>query len=59
MPVVGVSISLVVISFIFGFLGRNKKMGFWGIFFATMFMTPLVGAILLIVCAKNEPVTDD
>jgi len=44
----------VLISFAFGYLGRNRKMGFWGHFFATLFLTPFIGAILLIVSDKTK-----
>ena len=46
--------ALLGISFLFGFLGRDKKMGFWGYFFATMMFTPFIGAILLLVSDKRK-----
>ena len=34
-----------------GYLGRNKKLGFWGFFFASLLLPPLMGVLLLIVAA--------
>ena len=54
MPAIAITIICVFISFLFGFLGRNKKMGFWGHFFATLLLTPFVGGILLLVSEKKK-----
>jgi len=53
MPFVSIPFTCIFISFIFGYLGRNRKMGFWGYFFATLFLTPFVGAILLLASDKK------
>ena len=49
MPFISISFVCILISFFIGYLGRNRKMGFWGYFFATLFLTPFVGAILLLI----------
>ena len=54
MPTITIPLICILISFFFGYLGRNKKMGFWGYFFATLMLTPFVGAILLLVSDKNK-----
>ena len=62
MPYVTIPFTCIIISFFFGYLGRNRKMGFWGHFFATLFLTPFIGAILLIVTDKkkaNDSDTED
>ncbi|NCD25658.1 MAG: hypothetical protein EOL86_08720 [Deltaproteobacteria bacterium] len=41
-------------SLIVAFLGRNCKFGFWGNFFASMLLSPLVG-ILLVLAADPKP----
>lgn len=33
------------------FLGRNRKFGFWGYFFASLLFTPLVGILFVIASA--------
>ena len=34
-------------SVIVGLLGINRKMGFWGYFFGSLLLSPLVGVILV------------
>ncbi|MGD9638621.1 MAG: hypothetical protein AB7U85_06140 [Alphaproteobacteria bacterium] len=43
----------VVLSVIVGAIGENRKFGFWGYFFASVLMTPIVGAML--VLASDAP----
>ncbi len=46
-------IALIVIgSLVIGFLGRNRKFGFWGYFFGSLLFTPFVGLVL--VFASDE-----
>ena len=59
MPIITISFTCILISFLFGYLGRNRKMGFWGYFFATLLLTPFVGAILLIVSEKKSSKEND
>ncbi|MFK5986591.1 MAG: hypothetical protein QM479_14370 [Pseudomonadota bacterium] len=47
----------ILISAIIGYLGRHRKMGFWGYFFASIILTPLVG-ILLVVVSDDKRVKD-
>jgi hypothetical protein len=35
-------------SLIIAWFGREYRFGFWGYFFASLFFTPLVGAIIVI-----------
>lgn len=58
MPYVTIPLACIFISFIIGYLGRNKKMGFWGYFFATLLLTPFIGALLLIISDKRKPDAD-
>jgi hypothetical protein len=36
-----------------GILGRNRVMGFWGYFFGSILLTPLMGLLLFLVSAKS------
>lgn len=58
MPYVTIPLACIFVSFVIGYLGRNRKMGFWGYFFATLFLTPFIGALLLIISAKKKPDAD-
>jgi uncharacterized membrane protein len=35
-------------------LGSNKKMGFWGLLFCSLFLTPVVGIVVLLTSAKKK-----
>jgi uncharacterized membrane protein YiaA len=54
MPVLLVLVNFVVCYFI-GVLGRNRKLGFWGHFFASLLLTPIIGALLVVA---TDPVRD-
>ena len=43
----------IVLSLIIGFFGRHRKFGFWGYFFASLLLTPLLG-LLLLVASDNR-----
>lgn len=45
----------LVLSCIVAFFGRNRKMGFWGYLFASILLTPLIGALLVIVSGPALP----
>jgi hypothetical protein len=47
MPIVGIFV-IIALSYFIGFLGRNRKFGFWGYFFASMVLTPLIGLLLVV-----------
>jgi uncharacterized membrane protein YiaA len=54
MPVLLLFVNLVVCYFI-GVLGRNRKLGFWGHFFASLLLTPVIGMLLVVA---TDPVRD-
>ena len=49
----------IVLAFLVGYLGRERKMGFWGYFFATLLLTPFVGFLLLVVSGKRNKTKDE
>ncbi len=54
MPYVTIPLACIGISFLIGYLGRYRKMGFWGYFFASLLLTPFVGIILLLVSDNKK-----
>lgn len=38
----------IVLAIIIGFFGRNRRFRFWGYFFASVLLTPIVGILLLL-----------
>lgn len=43
----------IVICLLVGISGMNRKLGFWGYFFASFALTPVIG-ILLVVCSDRR-----
>ena len=44
----------ILLSLIVGLLGANRKMGFWGYFFASLLLTPLMGLLLVVASDKKR-----
>ena len=55
MPVLLILVN-IVLSYFIGFLGRNRKLGFWGHFFCSLLLTPVIGLLLIVA---TDPVRDD
>lgn len=50
---------MIVISLIIGYFGRYRKFGFWGYFFASLLLTPLLGLLLLVASERHVPEKSD
>lgn len=37
----------LILCFVIAVLGVNRKFGFWGYFFCSLFLTPVIGALIL------------
>jgi len=37
---------IVLLSVLIGYLGQNRKFGFWGNFFVSLLLTPIVGLLV-------------
>ena len=46
---------IIILSLIIGYFGRYRKFGFWGYFFASLLLTPLLGILLLVASDKRVP----
>ncbi len=44
-----------IASLIMGLLGMNRKMGFWGYFFGSILLTPVIGLLLVLVSDRRAP----
>ncbi len=38
----------LLLCLIIGLIGVNRKFGYWGYFFCSLFLTPVIGAIILL-----------
>ena len=45
----------IVLSIIVGFIGKNRKFGFWGYLFASILFTPVIGLVLVVASDPREP----
>ena len=43
-----------ILSLLVGFLGGKRKLGFWGYFFASLLLTPIMGILLVLVSDKRK-----
>jgi len=49
------AVIIVGLSAIIGLFGTHRKMGFWGYFFASILLTPIIGLLLLFASDSNPP----
>jgi hypothetical protein len=49
------SLGFIVICLLIGYFGRHKKLGFWGYFFGSIVLTPVIGLILLFASDPKKP----
>lgn len=45
----------VVASLLIAMFGANRKLGFWGYFFASLLLSPAIGIILFFASDKKTP----
>lgn len=55
----GILLIVVILSAIVALMGINRKLGFWGYFFASMLLSPLVGLFLVLASDPRRPGADD
>ncbi len=46
---------MILGSILVGILGRKRKFGFWGYFFASLLLTPLLGLLFVIASGPAQP----
>jgi hypothetical protein len=44
---------MIGLSVAVAFWGRNRRFGFWGYFFASLLLTPILGALLVIASGPS------
>ena len=44
----------ILASIVVGFIGMNRKFGFWGYFFASIALTPFIGILLVLASGKRR-----
>lgn len=49
-----ITIPYLVLCLIVAYCGRYRRFGFWGYFFASLILTPLIGALLVIGSGRQR-----
>jgi hypothetical protein len=44
----------ITLAVLIGAFGRHRSMGFWGYFFASLVLTPVLGLLLVLVSGKRS-----
>jgi uncharacterized membrane protein YiaA len=44
----------ILVCFFIGLYGANRKFGFWGYFFGSILLTPVIGLILVLASDKRK-----
>lgn len=52
------TIAFYVGCFIVGLLGKNRKFGFWGYFFGSIVLTPIIGLLLVLASDSRKAIPD-
>ncbi len=55
----GVLFIVVILSALVALMGINRKLGFWGYFFASMLLSPLIGFLLVLASDPRRPGVDN
>lgn len=50
----GIFFGWIIFSFVVGFIGSGRKIGFWGAFFLSLLLSPLIGLIIALVSKDKE-----
>jgi hypothetical protein len=50
-------LSYLVVCWLIGILGRNRRMGFWGYFFGSILLTPIFGLLHIFVSEPRRQTT--
>lgn len=49
----GIFFGWIIFSFVVGFIGTDRNIGFWGAFFLSLLLSPIIGLIITLV-SKNK-----
>ncbi len=53
-PIVMIVVYLLL-CLLMGLLGRHRKFGFWGYFFGSIVLTPVIGLLLVLASDPRKP----
>lgn len=44
----------VMFAIVFGMIGKNTKLGFWGVFIISIFLTPAIGMVVILTSKPKK-----
>jgi len=44
----------IVLSVVFGLIGKSTKLGFWGVFLISIFLTPAIGMLTTLTASPKK-----
>jgi hypothetical protein len=50
----GIFFGWIILSFVVGFVGSDREIGFWGAFLLSLLLSPLIGLIIVLVSRDKE-----
>lgn len=45
----------IILTFVVGAVGASRKIGFWGAFFLSLFLSPIIGIIIVALSDRKKP----
>ena len=48
----------LIASFLIAIIGQERKIGYWGLFFCCLLLSPIIGLIIGLTSAKNKTYGD-
>ena len=53
-PVIHRILPLVLLAALIGYLGSDRKFGFWGNFFVSLLLTPIIGLLVVAIAPRKD-----
>ncbi len=44
----------LMLAIVFGLIGKNTKLGFWGVFLMSVFLTPAIGVVIILTAKPKD-----
>jgi len=44
----------IMFAIVFGLIGKNTKLGFWGVFIISIFLTPAIGMVVILTSKPKK-----
>jgi len=55
MHIIVIAVLYLLLCLLLGLMGKNRKFGFWGYFFGSIVVTPVIGLLLVLASDPRKP----